>query len=183
MLTYSFPTFPIIETERLVLRETVADDIPEIFELKTNSDIMKNIDKEKLKSIQEAEDTLKRIQDGYANCTGVSWAISLKGNNKMIGSCGLWRIEREHYRAELGYALMPEHWNKGIISEAIKHILDFGFAHLNVHTVMAQLNPGNARSARVLEKAGFVKEAYFKENYYFNGEFLDTLVYGKVKPK
>ncbi len=180
MLTFQFSSFPVLKTSRLLLREVTPEDVKEIYELRTNRDIMQHIDKEKLKNTEEAKELIQKMKEGYDTCTGISWGITLQGSNKIIGGVGFWRIVREHYRAEIGYSLMPEHWNKGIISEAISVVVDFGFEHLQIHSMEANLNPGNTKSARVLEKAGFQEEGYFKENYYFQGKFFDTLTYSKV---
>jgi [ribosomal protein S5]-alanine N-acetyltransferase len=182
MIEFKFPSFPVIQTERLVLRQHTEDDLPELFELRSNRQIMENIDKASFQHMQEARDQFDRMKNGYETSTGISWAITWKkGNDKVIGGCGLWRIVREHYRAEIGYAVLPQYWNQGIISEAIQAICNFGFEQIGLHSIEANLNPANARSARVLEKNGFVKEAHFKENYFHEGKFLDTLTYGKVK--
>jgi ribosomal-protein-alanine N-acetyltransferase len=101
----------------------------------------------------------------------------------MIGGIGFWRLIREHYRAEIGYSLLFPFWNQGIMSEALSVVLDFGFNQMRIHSVEANLNPNNLSSERILLKTGFAKEGYFRENYYFNGRFDDTLTYGKVKPK
>ncbi len=182
MIELKFDKFPVIETERLILREYTLDDLPEIFELRSNKTIMENIDKNGYIDMSEAMAQYDRMKTGYETSTGISWAITLKKNNdnKVIAGCGLWRIVREHYRAEIGYALLPQYWNQGIISEAIKAVCDFGFNHIGIHSIEANLNPGNIRSARVLEKNGFVKEGYFKQNHFFEGQFIDTLTYGKV---
>lgn len=182
MIEFKFPSFPIIQTERLILREHTDDDLPQLFELRSNRQIMENIDKASFQDMQEARDQLERMRNGYATSTGISWGITLKnGDNKVIAGCGLWRIVREHYRAEIGYACLPQYWNQGIISEAIKAVCNFGFEQIGLHSIEANLSPNNAKSARVLEKNGFVKEAHFKENYFYDGRFLDTLTYGKLK--
>jgi [ribosomal protein S5]-alanine N-acetyltransferase len=183
MIEFKFSSFPIIETERLILREHTEDDLPQLFELRSNREIMKNIDKPSFQDMQEARDQLERMRNGYATSTGLSWGITLKknGDDKVIAGCGLWRIIREHYRAEIGYAVLPQYWNQGIISEAIKAVCEFGFEKVGLHSIEANLSTGNIRSARVLEKNGFIKEAHFKENHYYDGKFVDTFTYGKLK--
>jgi ribosomal-protein-alanine N-acetyltransferase len=182
MIEFSFASFPIITTNRLVLREHTLDDLPVLFELRSNDEIMKNINREGFQQMQEAMDQFNRMKTGYETSTGISWAITLKnGDNTVIGGCGLWRIVREHYRGEIGYALLPRYWNQGIISEAIEAVSRFGFEKIGLHSIEANLNPENIRSSRVLEKNGFVKEGYFKQNWFYKGAFYDTLTYGKLK--
>lgn len=182
MIEFNFTSFPTIETERLILREHTLNDLPQLFELRSNEQIMKNIDKKGFVDMSEAMEQLEKMKNGYETSTGISWGVTLKnGDNQLIAGCGLWRIVREHYRAEIGYAVLPAYWNQGIISEAIKAVCDFGFNRIGIHSIEANLNPENIRSARVLEKNGFVKEGYFKQNHFHEGKFIDTLTYGKVK--
>jgi ribosomal-protein-alanine N-acetyltransferase len=77
--------------------------------------------------------------------------------------------------------LLPEYHGKGIVTEAIQLMIDYGFEQMNMHSLEGIIDPANTASARVLEKNGFIKEAHFKENEYYDGKFLDTGVYSLVK--
>ena len=112
---------------------------------------------------------------------GIGWAICFKTDNKMIGSVSFHRIDKEHYRAEIGYMLLPKYWKQGIVSEAVEAIINYGFDTLQFHSIEAHIDPTNIGSEKVLQKFNFVKEAYFKENYFFAGQFLDTSVYSLLK--
>ena len=108
---------------------------------------------------------------------GINWAITLKDNPKLIGVIGHYRIKPEHYRAEIGYMLLPEYHGKGIVSEAVKEAVNYGFQVMKLHSIEAIIDPDNHASAKVLEKNGFIKEAHLKENEFFNGRFLDSVIY------
>ena len=95
----------------------------------------------------------------------------------MIGSVSFHRIHKEHLRAEMGYMLYLKFWKQDIVSEAVEAIIKYGFNTLKFHSIEANANPTNVGIEKVLQKFNFIKEAYFKENYYFNGEFLDTAIY------
>ncbi|MBK8497801.1 MAG: GNAT family N-acetyltransferase [Flavobacteriales bacterium] len=110
----------------------------------------------------------------------VQWAITVKGDDVFIGLIGFWRMEKEHHLAELGYMLAHEHWGKGYISEAIGALIPFGFNTLGLHRIEAITRPENAASIRALEKNGFVREAHFKENIFWNGSFHDSLHFGRL---
>ena len=69
----------------------------------------------------------------------------------------------------------------GIMPEAVGAIVRFGFEHMGLHSVEAQIEPNNQGSRRVLEKLGFVQEGYFRQNYFFDGEFTDTAVFSLLK--
>ena len=108
---------------------------------------------------------------------GINWAITLKDSPKMIGIIGHYRIKWEHYRSEIGYMLLPEYNGQGIITEAIQLIVDYGFNTMKMHSLEAIIDPENIASARVLEKNNFIKEAHLIENEFYDGKFLDTVIY------
>lgn len=112
---------------------------------------------------------------------GINWAITLKGNPKLLGIIGHYRIQPENYRAEIGYMLLPEFHGQGIVSEAIKTVVNYGFDVLQLHSIEAVIDPGNIASEKVLQKNGFVKEAHLLENEYAEGKFWDTVIYSLLK--
>jgi [ribosomal protein S5]-alanine N-acetyltransferase len=178
MLEPNFSPFPEIVTDTLVLRQLTKQDAPEFFYLHSNDKVMQYIDKEKLKTIAEAATLIERITDDLNNNNGITWRISLKEKREtLVGTIGFWRLIKENYRAEVGYMLHHDLWGRGIMKEALLAIIDFGFSSIKLHSIEASINPGNAASAKLLESTGFVKEAYFKEDYFFKGEFLDTVIY------
>lgn len=181
MLQPNFNPFPELATERLILRRITADDTNEIFRLRSDEQVMKYIDKERAASLKDAEIFFNLINDSANANTGITWAIALKQSpDKMIGNIGFWRLIKEHYRAEIGYMLHPDFWKKGIMKEALAEVIDFGFNEMKLHSIEAQINTGNTASAHILESVGFIKEAHFKENYFFQGIFSDTIVYSKL---
>ncbi len=98
------------------------------------------------------------------------------------GSIGLWRIEKENHRAEIGYMLESRLQGKGLMYEALQEVLEYGFRELKRHSIEAQIDPRNTASAALLKKGGFVQEAYFRENYYLRDQFADTAVYSILSP-
>ena len=177
MVTINFSPFPNLETERLILRRVNATDIKQIFALRSNPETMKYIPRPLLKTAEDAMEHIAMINTKIETNEGINWAITLKGNPKLIGVIGHYRIKPEHYRAEIGYMLLPEYHGKGIVSEAVKEAVNYGFSVMKLHSIEAILDPENHGSAKVLEKNGFVKEAHLKENEFFEGRFLDTVIY------
>jgi ribosomal-protein-alanine N-acetyltransferase len=99
------------------------------------------------------------------------------GNDTAIGLMGYYRLYPENFRAELGYMLLPEYHSQGIMQEALLGMVKYGFEKMKLHTIEAVIDPRNMASKKVLEKTGFVKEAHFKENIFFEGKFLDSVHY------
>ncbi len=177
MLEINFHPFPEINTIRLRIRQTEASDIEAIFRLRSDALAMRYIDKPLAKSREDVRELMQRMQDGVKDNTGISWVIELRETKEMIGQIGFWRIDKDNHRGEVGYMLLPEYFGMGIGSEAIQAVLEHGFGNINFHSVEAKVNPANEASIRLLEKHGFIKEAYFRENYYYDGKFLDTAIY------
>jgi ribosomal-protein-alanine N-acetyltransferase len=177
MSTFSFLPFPNLESERLVLRQITPNDVNEIFALRSNPETMKYIPRPLVTTIDQAMEHIKMIQDKIVSNEGINWAITEKGNPKMIGIIGHYRIRWEHFRSEIGYMLLPEYHGKGIITEAIQLMIRFGFDDMKMHSLEAIIDPNNLASAKVLEKNNFVKEAHLKENEFYEGKFLDTVIY------
>ncbi|MDD2674730.1 MAG: GNAT family N-acetyltransferase [Flavobacterium sp.] len=177
MLTINFSPFPNLETERLLLRRVDANDINEIFALRSNPETMKYIPRPLVKTDEDALEHIAMIDSKIDSNEGINWAITLKDNPKLIGVIGHYRIKPENYRAELGYMLLPEYHGKGIVSEAVKEVVKYGFQMMKLNSLEAIIDPENHASAKVLEKNGFVKEAHLKEYEFYEGRFLDTVIY------
>lgn len=182
MLTINFSPFPILETERLILRRVLPSDVKEMFELRSNPETMKYIPRPLVTNYDEALAHIKMMEDKIETNEGINWAITLKGDDKMLGVIGHYRIKPEHYRAEVGYMILPEYHGKGITTEAVQCVVDYGFNTMQLHSIEGVIDPENEASERVLQKCGFVKEAHFKENEFYDGKFIDAVVYSKLNP-
>lgn len=179
MLTFNFQKFPTQETERLLLRNHDLADADVLFKMRTTNEVMQYIDRPWPKAVAEVEEQIRNFNNGYNNGTLLVWAITLKENpSKLIGSIGFYRTDFANHRAEIGYMLHPAYWRKGLVSEALNQIITFGFNEMQLHSISANINPNNDASRQILLKHGFEKEAYFKEDYYFQGKFLDSEIYG-----
>lgn len=172
-----FNTFPILESERLIFREIGSNDSNDIFQLRSNAEVMKYMDSPVWVSIKEAEAFIKAIIDSFINKNGISWGIIEKSSNNFIGYFGFWKIITEHCRAEIGYALKPEYWCSRYMTETFGTMIPFGFNNIKLHSVYGDVNPNNQGSIKLLEKFGFKKEAYYRENLLFNNKYLDSVVY------
>ena len=173
--------FPTLYTERLILRRITFEDAQNFFEIRSNKELMSALDKEPFKNIEELLSFFEQIEDGINSNKSIAWAVCLKDDNRMIGHVGYHKIDFVNHRAEIGYALLPTLQNKGLCSEALKAILDVAFNQFNFHSLEADVNPANNPSIKLITKMGFVKEAHFRENYFFKNVFLDSAIYSLLK--
>ena len=178
MLEVNFNPFPVLTTTRLLLRKLEATDAEQLFMLRSDENVMKYIGKKPMQTIEEALEFINLINDNVNNNSGINWAMTLKEEPaKLIGVIGLWRIMKEHYRAEIGYMLSPKFWKKGFTKEAILKVIEYGFHELELHSIQGNINASNIASGKALESSGFTREAHFKEDFFFDGKFEDTMIY------
>lgn len=182
MLAINFNPFPDLFTDRLHLRRIQKEDTYNFFLLRSDPEVLKYLDRPALQSMNDAEVFLEKINTSLINNEGINWAVSLKDDPSLIGTIAFWRIDKENHRAEIGYMLYPSMQKKGIMNEALQSVLQFGFTEMKLHSVEANVNPENNASIGLLEKNGFIREAYFKENYFFDGKFLDSVIYSLLTP-
>ncbi|MGB5529457.1 MAG: GNAT family N-acetyltransferase [Ignavibacteriaceae bacterium] len=176
-----FKSFPEFKSERLLFRKILLNDAKDILLIRSNDDVMRFMDVPRHNSISDSEKLIQLVEESYNKEDGINWAIIEKHSNSFVGYFGFFRIIPEHCRAEIGYALKPEFWGKGYMYETINSMVRFGFENMNLHSVEANVNPLNESSKKVLERIGFKKEAYFRENYLFNNKFLDSIIYSLLR--
>jgi len=176
-----FKAFPEFESKRLQFRKILLSDAKNLFHIRSNDDVMRFMDVIRFESISDAEKLINSVEEAYRKQEGITWAIIERHSNSFIGYFGFWRMIPEHCRAEIGYALKREYWGKGYMHETIDKIVRFGFNEMKLHSIEVNVNPANERSKKVLEKIGFKKEAYFRENYLFDNKFLDSIIYSLLE--
>ena len=108
MENFSFLPFKNLQSDRLLLRQITAADINEIFELRSNKEVMKYIPRPLCVTQEDAMLHINMIQQKIETNEGINWAITLKNDDKLIGYIGHYRIKWEHFRSEIGYMILPE---------------------------------------------------------------------------
>lgn len=176
--------FPLksLNTERLLLRPLETADSEDIFQLRSNSEVAKYINRPLSRFESEAVEFIKKITENIVTNKSAYWGIALAETNRVIGTICLWNLEPENFRCEIGYELFPDFQGKGYMQEAVKAVLEYSFETLKLHSVTAWFHSENASSQKLLEKLGFKQEAYFKDSAFNNGKFHDMVVYTKFSP-
>ena len=183
MLEVNFDPFPEMTSDRLVLRRLQVSDVDAIYKLRSDPAVMRFVNRPLAKTRQDAMEWYEKVDKNLKNNEGIMWGMALKDDvSKKIGNIGLWRIEKENYRAELGYMTDPEYQGRSLTTEAIKMVIDYGFNRMKLHSIEAIIDPLNFASAAVLRKTGFVLEGTLKENIFYHNRFSDTSIYSIVNP-
>lgn len=136
-----------------------------------------------LKTADELQEQERRYLGGLStfNKKFCYFFIRLTETNEHIGWCGYHTWYTDHHRAEIGYVLDEAYHNQGIMTEAMKTILEYGFNTLKLRRVEAFIGEENIPSLRLMQIFGFQKEGLLKKHYNIDGENLDSLVFGLVK--
>lgn len=182
-LNLIFDPFPTLKTDRLLLRKLELTDAKDYHEIRSNPKVLKYVARPLAQSLEDTIGVIERVYDTIEKQEGINWAICLKNSPKTIGTIGFYRTQAQHFRTEIGYELRPELWGQGIMSEAMQAVLDYAFFTMNFHSVEANIDPVNRRSENILLRNNFIKEAHFRENYFFEGKFTDSAIYSLLKSR
>lgn len=173
--------FPILETERLRLREIVHSDAQGIFNCFSNNDVTRYYGQDPLTELEQAEQFVKFFAKNYKEKRGIRWGIELKEKAGLIGTIGFNAWSPKHKRAEIGYELHPQYWRKGFATEAVSKVISYGFNELDLTRIGAVVFLENEGSSDLLTKFGFEKEGVLRNYMYQNGVAYDTNVYSLLK--
>ena len=172
-------SFPVIKTNRLLMRQIIAADLPHVFSGLSEPDIIKYYGVS-YSTLEETQAQMEFYADLERNGTGIYWAICNLGNNLFYGVGGLNGINREHRKAEVGFWLMKEYWGMGIMQEAMEIICHYGFTHLGLHRIEGQVETENKNCIKAMQKLGFKHEGTLQDYEFKNGRFISLDIYAKI---
>ena len=154
----TFQPFPVLTTERLILRELKESDHQLVLFLRSDKTVNAFIERPEDRKTKTTEDAIRFIKEinGYAkNNTSIAWGITLKEQPNIVGTICLWNFSEDQKTVEVGYDLYPQFQGMGIMSEALKCVVDYGFKKLELEKIEAYTHRGNEASKRLLEKNNF----------------------------
>lgn len=157
MIHLNFNPFPVLTTERLVLREMSMDDTEPYFIIRADEEMNKYIPNARPKNLEETQAIIERMRSYARDNKSVAWTIADKDTNQMVGSACLWSMQGTEDSWEVGYAILTQHQNKGLMSEALQAVVKYGFETINLPMIHAFTHKDNASSRRMLEKNGFTR--------------------------
>jgi RimJ/RimL family protein N-acetyltransferase len=170
------PTLPR-RTERLVLRPFRHGDEADVLAYRGRADVVRYMPTDRMPAdvaeafVEERRGTT-RIVDDHDRIV-----LAVEHGGRVVGDVMLLAGELASRQAEIGWVLNPDVQGRGLATEAARELLALAFDHLNMHRVWAQLDPRNVASARLCERLGMRKEAHFRQDLWFKGEWSDTAIY------
>jgi RimJ/RimL family protein N-acetyltransferase len=177
------PTFThlTLSTQRLLLRPLGASDAPGVMALFTDAAFMQFGTAPPFASMEEADALITRDVQAMANGERLRFGIELLADHALIGICTLFHLDPQCRSAEIGYGLLSDAWGRGYMHESLVTLLDYGFGDLGLNRVEADIDPRNTRSAKSLERAGFIQEGLLRESCIVNGVLTDSARYGLLR--
>ena len=174
----SLLVLPELGTARLLLRDFVEADFVSTHEYESDQQVVRY----QTHGVRTAEESLAYIQRVRAESQHeprrlFDLAIVLRAEQELVGRCGLYVSNPEMREASLWYVLNRRYWGRGLVPEAARVLLAFGFRTLGLHRVYVDSDPRNVASMRVAEKLGMRKEAHFRENAWIKGEWTDSVIF------
>jgi ribosomal-protein-alanine N-acetyltransferase len=174
--------FPEIETERLKLIQPDERHLQDLFEIYSDEESMEYWDSYPQQNMEDAKKLLGIFADRYTKGTALDWVIVLKEEGaapKVIGTISYNRYA-ENGLGVIGYILNTKYRHQGLMAEAARAFIQFGFEQLKLHKIEAHVMPGNDTSEKLLIKLGFMKEGLLREREFFKGRHQSFYVYGKL---
>jgi len=175
--------FPILKTERLILRELIEDDAQAILDCFSNVDVLRFYGQNPLTSLDQVKQIIGNFSRNYEKKIGIKWGIEREGMDGIIGTIGFQEWSHEHKRADISYALSPEYWGSGYATEVVKEVIIYGFEKLGIKRIGAVVFVENTSSIKLLEKLGFEKEGVLRNYMYQDGVPHDTNIYSLLNDK
>lgn len=173
-------TYPVLETERLILRQLNLHDTEDLFEYFSLDEVMEYYDLPPFKTLEDARNIIIHFNSEFEKGKGFRWALELKSEKKVIGTCGYHNWYKEHFKAEIGYELNPGFWRNSYMKEAILPILTFGFETMQLHRVDAFIDPANIASEKLLTSLSFKEEGLLHDFFFEKGKFVDAKIFGLI---
>ena len=169
---------PVIPAGRVCLRPLADDDVPALFEIFSNPEVMRYWSSPPMEDLSGVRKLLREIREGFEGRTLYEWGVALADGDRVIGTCTLARLDAANRRAELGYSLDRTFWGRGYMTETLTALLDHSFGDLRLYRLEADIDPRNAASIRLLERLGFRSEGLLRERWIVAGEVQDSAIYG-----
>jgi ribosomal-protein-alanine N-acetyltransferase len=171
--------FPILKTSRLLLRQFIESDLENVFKGLSHPDIIKYYGVN-YQTLEETRSQMDFFADLEESGTGIWWAICSHDNSIFYGAGGINSLIKEHKKAEIGFWLLTDYWGKGIMTEAMPLIIEYGFNSLNLHRIEGIVESNNFICKKAMEKLNFSHEGTMKECEIKNGKFINLDIYAKL---
>ncbi|GKU78150.1 GNAT family N-acetyltransferase [Paenibacillus sp. L3-i20] len=164
----------ILLGDRLLLTQITTDDLDFICRVECDQNLWYYEDFVHSDVNEVREEYMEKIEE-EGERSSYDFIISLRDDkhNTPIGLAQIWHYVDHRRSWELGFSILPDYERQGYGSESVKLLLDFAFNQLDAHKVIGMCNSLNTRSSAIMERLGMTKEAVFKEELYWQEQWID----------
>ncbi|WP_028605603.1 GNAT family N-acetyltransferase [Ottowia thiooxydans] len=173
--------FPTLTTDRLILRQTSLADVDSLFRMFSDPAVVEFYDIEALQNRVQAEEIIDLHHRLFESKRGVRWGIALRESGTLVGTAGFFGKIEAYSSALLGYDLSPVQWRKGIMVEALRAILNYGFSQYGLNRIQATTDLDSSRSIATLKRVGFQEEGVLRESGFWKGQFHDVRCFSLLR--
>ena len=171
--------FPILESQRVVLRQFNDSDLENVFKGLSHPDIIKYYGIS-FDSLESTKEQMKWFADLERDEKGIWWAVCSKIDGKFLGAGGLNDLSKENKKAEIGFWLLPENWGKGLMTETMPLIFNHAFNRIGLHRIEGFVESENTNCKKALAKLNFNLEGTMQDCEIKNGEYISVDIYSKI---
>ena len=177
MLKLNFTPFPVLYTERLVLRAATPEDAVALSVIRSDARVNRFLERKAEMTLEEAENRIRKIAAETLANECIEWIIQFKEHPQMLGSICYWNIVTEADKAEIGYEMHPDYYGKGIMNEAMQRVIEYGFSEMKLKTIEALPVKENIKSIQLLERNHFERDYDIDKYKLPETETQNTAVY------
>lgn len=171
--------FPVLKSKRLLLRQLQDSDTENVFMGLSNPEVIKYYGVS-YDCIEATKEQMTWFANLESNGSGIWWAVRSRFDGTFLGAAGLNNLSEQNKKAEIGFWLLPDNWQQGVISETIPLILNYSFDRLGLHRIEAFVESENNNCKRVLDKLQFTHEGTMKDCEIKNGAYISLDIYSKL---
>ena len=172
---------PDLVTPRLRLRRLTMRDAQDIYRYSRDPEVARHVLWDPHRSIGDSRAYLRYMLRRYRGHEPASWGIEYLETGRIIGTIGFMWIQEDNNAAEVGYSLARDCWGKGIMTEALRAVLQYGFDEMNLNRIEAQHETTNPASGAVMRKCHMQHEGTLRSRLFNKGRYVDVELYAILR--
>jgi len=172
---------PQLPTHRLLLRRLREDDADDLFAYASDPGVTATLTWDTHLSVDDSLEFIRTVVASYERDEGAVWAIEHEPDRRVVGTISFNKLYQSGYVGEVGYALARPYWRQGLMTEALRAVLDYGFRHMGLRRIEATCRIDNIGSYRVMEKCGMGLDGVLRDARYVKGRLETIRLYSLLR--